>query len=73
MNDLIKRAKEESRPKEKITKEHAELVVAYLNDEVTIRGVAKAMELKGAGNVSFRLGRILREGVKNGWIRIQIL
>ncbi len=54
-----------------ITPEHIELVVAFLRDEVTVRGVAMAMNLASPGQVTHRIPHILRVGLQNGWIKIE--
>lgn len=55
----------------KWTKQHYELVIAYLKGEISVVQVAKALELQ-AGVAPHYINYILREGIKKEAIVIRI-
>lgn len=74
MNKLIEKALRATDTTRTVpaTKEEAELAVAYLRGEITIRQYAKAFDRSDAGFASHRISAVLRQAVQNGWLSIKL-
>jgi site-specific recombinase XerC len=73
MNQLLKIAKEQGeREWREVTKDEVEVIVAYLHREVGLKGVSAALELKHNSQVTHLMPRIIREGINNGWLRVEL-
>lgn len=53
------------------SKEELALLVAYFEGTMTISQYAHAMGYKNIGNVTHRIGALLKEGYKKGWVTIK--
>lgn len=68
--EQAKRLSIRNKVKTPITAEQVELVVAYLQGELSLQAVSKVLNVTGASSYS-RIHSILLHGVSNGWIEIK--
>lgn len=62
---LLQKAKKTSSTTKPIDKEELEVIIAYLNGEITVRQAVSVLKLRGVGNFSHRIGPVLRFGLIN--------
>lgn len=56
-----------------VTKEEVEVIVAYLNGEISVRQYGHAIGIKDPGRATHRISSAMYQAVKAGWIKIQVL
>lgn len=75
MNKLLETAKKESDLQDtvfEINRDVVELAVEVLNGRISYRGMMKALGFKNVGSVTSKIPTILKYGMKEGIIKIEM-
>jgi hypothetical protein len=76
MNILLKKAKAvkvgDRKTKTIITKDHVELVLAYLTGDITIKAMGIALDKKNPGNSTHFVPKMLKVGIQKGWLEVKL-